>query len=142
LRLADAVYGYNGLAFLNDLVITTGCGSANVVNLAERGKLSRHHDQPALKDVFILQSKKISGWPRLASMGAPLVVGDLICFASVKGEVILIRPDLATITDRYLRHETIWSAQLGAACHSSPIAADGHLLVGCDDGRLYAFRAK
>ena len=34
------------------------------------------------------------------------------------------------------------TAELGGTCHASPVAADGHLVVGCDDGKLYAFRGK
>jgi outer membrane protein assembly factor BamB len=140
LRLANAVYGYNGLGFFDNLVITAGIGSVSAVDLNENGVLSRYQDQPAIKDVLVVSNKSILGWPRLASMGTPLVIGDLVCFASIKGEVVLVRPNLATATDRYLAQQTVWSAKLGSTCHSSPIFADGHLLIGCDDGRLYAFR--
>ena len=36
----------------------------------------------------------------------------------------------------------LWSANLGGTCHAPPVTADGMLLVGCDDGKLYAFRGR
>jgi outer membrane protein assembly factor BamB len=141
LRLANAIYGYNGLAFMNNLVFSTGIDSANAVNLNDKGELSRYKDQPALKDVLILKSTSLAG-SRLASMGTPLVIGDLVCFASRKGEVVLIQPELATTQERVVRQKTVWSTQLGDTCHGSPSFADGYLLIGCDNGKLYAFREK
>jgi outer membrane protein assembly factor BamB len=36
----------------------------------------------------------------------------------------------------------LWTAKLGGTCHAPPVAADGLLAVGCDDGFLYGFRSK
>jgi outer membrane protein assembly factor BamB len=65
-------------------------------------------------------------------MGTPLVVGDQVCFATVEGKVCLTEPD----------GKERWSYQLGGTCHATPVAADGFLVVGCDDGSLYAFRQR
>lgn len=140
LRLAHGVYGYNGLAFLNDLVVCSGIDSAVAIDLSESGQPHRFQDQPAIKDVPLLKRRSFYGWPRLASMGTPLVVGEHLCFASTKGELILVKPGVRSENDRYFNQKVVWSARLGGTCHSSPIAASGHLLVGCDDGRLYAFK--
>jgi outer membrane protein assembly factor BamB len=143
LRLGNVPYGYNPLAFTDDLMFYAGTGSAGVLDLKEPGKPSRYADRhPALKDVMVVRGKGLLGWPRLASAGAPLVAGDLVCFASIKGEVLLVRPDRASLGGKYLRHEIVWSAALGGTCHATPVAADGCLVVGCDDGNLYCFRAK
>lgn len=141
LRLANASYGYNGLAFAKNLIISAGTGSAMAVDLGEAGALSRYKDQPALKNVLVVPGKRIAGWPSLASMGTPVVTGDLVTFATVKGRLVVIRPEPASISGKLLKHKVVWSAQLGGTCHSSPIVADGHIVVGCDDGKLYAFRS-
>jgi outer membrane protein assembly factor BamB len=141
LRLVDAVYGYNGLAFLDNLAINSGTGAAAVIDLMGKGEQSRYQDQAALKGVLVMKRKQIAGWPRLASMGTPLVLGDLVCFATVAGELTIIRPEHGSIEGPLLLHKTIWSEPLGASCHSSPILADEHLLVGSDDGKLHAYRA-
>jgi GNAT superfamily N-acetyltransferase len=65
-------------------------------------------------------------------MGTPLVVGEHVCVATVSGKVSLTEPDA----------KERWSFQLGGTCHATPTAADGFLVVGCDDGLLYAFREK
>ncbi|MGE3803225.1 MAG: PQQ-binding-like beta-propeller repeat protein [Gemmataceae bacterium] len=140
LRLADAVYGYNGLAFLDDLIFTTGTGGAQVVNLRDKGELSRYKDQPALRDVLVIPSKGVASGPRLASMGTPVVAGDLLCFASTRGELLIVKPDLATLSARTPGNQILWRGKLDSTCHSSPIVVDGYLLVGCDDGLLYAFK--
>ena len=139
LQLGDIGYGHGGLAFTKDLMF---CG-ARVLDLKAKGKPSRHGEKfPALKDVMIVRSKGVVSYPRLASQTTPLVAGDLLCVASRKGEVLLIRPDPASISGKYLRHEIVWSAALGGQCHSSPAAVDGHVVVGCDDGKVYCFRGK
>lgn len=65
-------------------------------------------------------------------MGAPLVLGDKVCFATREGKVAIVEPD----------GTPLWSSLLGGTCHSSPVAAAGLLVVGCDDGHVYAFRPK
>src|SRR5262249_32892130 len=87
---------------------------------------------PTLEGVLRIQTKGLSNWPELAAMGTPLVVGDFVCFPSVKGKLYLTEPD----------GKVRWSFDLGGTCHATPVAADGFLVVGCDDGHLYAFREK
>ncbi|MHC4914195.1 MAG: outer membrane protein assembly factor BamB family protein [Planctomycetota bacterium] len=143
LRLGNLSYGYNGLAFLNDTLIYAGVGSAGSADMKAAGKPSRHEaTQPAMKGVKILGTRGLSGGRRLASMGTPLVVGEMVCFASRSGEVSLVKPDPAASAGRYMKAEKIWSFAMGGTCHATPVAADGHLVVGCDDGKLYGFRGK
>jgi outer membrane protein assembly factor BamB len=72
----------------------------------------------------------MQGSPELASMATPLVLGDKLCFSTLAGQVIL--------TD--LEGTRLWSYDLGGPSHAPPVAASGLLVVGCDDGNLYAFR--
>lgn len=141
LRLANAVYSYNGLAFFGPYVVTTGAEGTSAVDLSQPGQPNRHPDQPALAGVLVLGNLSVPDSPRVASQGTPVVAGDLIAFASTAGEVVLKRPLVDRRTERLLPWENVWSTKLGGTCHSSPIVADGRLLVGCDDGRLYAFRS-
>ncbi len=67
-----------------------------------------------------------------SAMGSPLGLGDKLAFATISGEVVLTAPD----------GRKLWSAKLGGSCHAPPVAADGMLVVGCDDGNVYAFREK
>ncbi len=143
LRLGNLAYGYNGLAFMKNLLFYAGTGAAGAADMDQEGKLNRHEKtQPALKGVRVLGARGLAGWPRLASMGTPLVVGEEICFASKKGKVILVKPDPASISGRYVKQKQLWSFAMGGTCHATPVAADGMLVVGCDDGKLYAFRGK
>jgi outer membrane protein assembly factor BamB len=129
--------------FMNDLMFFTGTGGAGVQDLRDPGKPSKHGaEHPALKDVMIVRGKGVPSSPRLASAGTPLVAGDLLCFASIKGEVLIVKPEPASIGEKYVRQEIVWNTAMGGTCHSSPVAADGFLVVGCDDGKLYAFREK
>jgi outer membrane protein assembly factor BamB len=139
LRLVSAVYGNNGLAFLGERIVTSGVDAAAVIDLSEAGAPHRYQDQPALRDVLVLPGKRLGGWSRLASMATPLAIGDLVCFAGTRGELVLLRPKFGSNTESVVSQETLWTARLGGTCHSSPIYADGRLLVGCDDGLLYAF---
>ncbi|MHC4914749.1 MAG: outer membrane protein assembly factor BamB family protein [Planctomycetota bacterium] len=143
LRLGNAHYGYGGLAFMKDVMIYTGAGAASALDLREKGKPSRHAaTQPAMKDVMIVRGKGLLGYPRLAAQTTPLVAGDLLCIASRKGEVLLLKPDPASISGKHFRHQIVWSAALGGQCHSSPAAVDGHIVLGCGDGKVYCFRGK
>ena len=74
----------------------------------------------------------MQGSPELASMAAPLALGDKLCLATLHGEVIL--------TD--LDGRRLWNYALGGPSHAPPAAATGLLVVGCDDGTLYAFRGE
>jgi outer membrane protein assembly factor BamB len=74
---------------------------------------------------------KMQGSPELASMATPLTLGDKLCFSTMAGEVVLTDFD----------GKRLWNYKLGGnAGHSAPVAAAGLLVVGCDDGRLYAFK--
>ena len=78
----------------------------------------------------MLKTKGLKSQPEFGSMGTPLALGDKICFAAVSGNVFITELDG---TKR-------WSFKLDGTCHATPIAADGVLIVGGDDGNLYAFR--
>lgn len=141
LRLGNHFYGYNAMGFLDHFMITSGLGSAGIVDLNQKGKETRYaKDQPALAGVLEIGGKGFSISGRLETMGTPLVLGDSICLATRAGEVLLLQPDLATFGERYVKVEVGWAAKLGGTCHASPVASDGFLVVGCDDGKLYAFR--
>ena len=73
----------------------------------------------------------MQGSPELASMATPLSLGDKLCFATLHGQVVL-----TTLDGRPL-----WSYELGGSSHAPPVTAGGLLVVGCDDGYVYAFRA-
>ena len=87
---------------------------------------------PTFKGVSMLKPQPLKGAPELASMAAPLALGDKLCFTTLKGKVVLTRLD----------GTRLWDYELGGPCHAPPVAADGLLVVGCDDGNLYAFRER
>lgn len=136
LRLGDASWGWGGMAFQKNRLFVSGIQSqygtagATFTDLDQPGKEITKF--PTLEGVLKLQPKSLVNYPKLAAMGTPLVIGDHVCFATVSGKVVLTEPD----------GKELWSAQLGGTCHATPVAADGYLVVGCDDGHLYAFRAK
>jgi outer membrane protein assembly factor BamB len=79
----------------------------------------------------LLVRKSLKGTGDLASMTTPLTLGSgKLCFSSLAGKLIVTGHD----------GTQLWKHQLADRCHSAPVAADGVLLVGCDDGKLYAFR--
>lgn len=136
LRLGTALpYSYGGLAFMGDRVFQSGVSSQygspgrEVVDLSQPGTPPRTK-VATLEDVLLLQATGMKGAPGLAAMTPPLVLGDTICFAALKGKVLIVEPD----------GKQLWSAPLGGACHSPPVAAAGLLVVGCDDGYVFAFR--
>jgi len=134
LRIGQASYGYGGIAFMDNLMFLSGVrgqygtAGATVTDLDEPG--GEPKKIPTLDDVPVFEPKGLKGSFELTSMGTPLVVGDKVCFASRAGEVILTEAD----------GERLWSYKLESTCHASPIAAEGLLVVGCDDGKVYAFR--
>ena len=141
LRLAGAAYGYNGIAFMNDWFVYAGTGSAGMVKLEQEGKPIKFAPKfPAVKDVTTIGGMALGGWPRLATMGTPLVLGDTICLATRAGELLITKPNYAKPRGRTIMHKQLWNYKLGGTCHATPIAADSHLVVGCDDGYLYCFR--
>lgn len=136
LRLGDAAWGWGGMAFLKNKLFVTGIQSqygrsgAVVTDLDEIGKEITKF--PTLEGVSRLSAKNFGNYAQLASMGTPLVVGELICFATAKGKVVVTEAD----------GKERWIYQLGGTCHATPVAADGYLVVGCDDGHVYAFRSQ
>lgn len=136
LRLGDASWGWGGMAFLKNKLFVSGIQSqygksgATVTDLDDAGKEIMKF--PTLEGVNRIPSKYFGNYTQLAAMGTPLVAGDLICFASVSGKLCLTDPD----------GKERWLFQLAGACHATPVAADGYLVVGCDDGNLYAFHSK
>jgi hypothetical protein len=85
---------------------------------------------PTLRGVSILKPQPLEGAVELASMAAPLVLSDKLCFATLQGKLVLTQLD----------GTRLWDYELGGPCHAPPAAAAGLLIVGCDDGCLYAFR--
>jgi outer membrane protein assembly factor BamB len=136
LRLTDTSWGWGGMAFQKNKLFTSGIQSeygtsgARVADLDVAGKPIEK--VPTLEGVQHLPSKGLSNWPQLAAMGTPLVTGDYLCFATVGGKLYLTEPNGVSR----------WTFELGGTCHATPVAADGFLVVGCDDGYLYAFREK
>jgi outer membrane protein assembly factor BamB len=139
LRLGGASYGWGGMSFAGGLLVTSGssggqgsAAGATVLDLdapgGEPSKLEGGKIIPTLEDVRLLAGKRLTP----SAMATPLSLGDKVCFATTSGEAILMTPD----------GKKLWSAKLGGTCHAPPVAADGVLVVGCDDGNVYAFREK
>jgi outer membrane protein assembly factor BamB len=129
LRMGNAPsYGYGGMAFMKNLLFMSGRGGGSATDLDGPGK--EPQKIPTLDDVRLLDQKALLA--NVASMGTPLALGDKLAFATISGEITLTALD----------GKKLWSTKLGGTCHAPPAAADGVLLVGCDDGNLYAFREK
>jgi hypothetical protein len=76
---------------------------------------------------------------RWTPMAMPLMLEGTFAFSNcgnpmlgTRGDVVVTKPD-GTV---------LWSFEFGAACTASPVAADGLMVVGAGDGRIYAFREK
>jgi outer membrane protein assembly factor BamB len=136
LRLGDASWGWGGMAFQGNKLFTSGIQSQYGTNGATFTDLDQEGVEiakvPTLEEVRRIRSKGLLGAPTLAAMGTPLVAGDLLCFATVSGKIV--------VTD--LDGKVRWSFQLGGTCHATPVAAGGLLIVGGDDGHLHAFRER
>ena len=136
LRIAEASYGYGGMAFAGGQLFQSGVlgqygtEGATSVSIDAKGGPPPEPMLPTLEGVSMLNSQPFDGAPELASMAAPLALGDKLCFATLQGKIILTKLD----------GTQLWSYELGGPCHAHPVAADGLLVVGCDDGNLYAFR--
>jgi len=160
LRIAEASYGYGGMAFVGDRLYQSGVigqyGTDGATFVPLNGKTGPPPKYVArvLAGVKILTPitlranpksvsaatsftarmsagmVKMQGSPELAAMATPLALGDKLCFATLTGKVFL--------TDLDGKH--LWNYRLGGPSHSPPVAAGGLLVVGCDDGNLYAFR--
>lgn len=135
-RLGDASWGWGGMAFQKNRLFVSGIKSeygthgGTVTDLDQVGKAIEK--VPTLEGVLRIRSKGLANYPKLAAMGTPLAIGDFVCFPAVSGNLQL--------TDA--TGKLAWAFQLGGTCHATPVAADGFLVVGCDDGQLYAFREK
>ena len=138
LDIAEASYGYGGMAFAGDRLFQSGVQGqygtegATFVSLDEKGGPAPEQVAPTLRGVGMLIPHSLEGAAQLESMAAPLALGDKLCFATLEGKVVL--------TD--LDGKRLWSYELGGPSHAPPAAADGLLVVGCDDGNLYAFRER
>jgi len=136
LRISDASYGYGGMAFAQGQLFQSGVqgqygtNGATSIALTTEGDAPPDAMLPTLRGVSMVKPQTLEGAPELASMAAPLALGDKLCFATLLGKVVLTKLD----------GTRLWSYDLGSPCHATPVAADGLLVVGCDDGNLYAFR--
>ncbi len=136
LNIAEASYGYGGMAFAGDRLFQSGVqgqhGAEGASYVSLNGKAEPPPEQvaPTLKGVGILTPTPLEKAAELESMATPLALGDKLCFATLEGKVIL--------TD--LDGKQLWKYELGGPSHASPVAAGGLLVVGCDDGNLVAFR--
>lgn len=137
LRIGDASYGYGALAFVKNRIYQSGVqgeygtNGAHVTDLDQDGQPIKQKI-PTLEGVLRLAHKSLPNFPELAAMVAPLILGEAVCFATRTGKLIVTDPT----------GKQLWTHQLPGPCHSPPVAVEGLLVVGCDDGRLYAFRPK
>jgi outer membrane protein assembly factor BamB len=135
LRVGVASYGTGGMAFKGDLLVQSGVrgqyghSGATVTDLSQPGQALRT-PPPSLEGVTTLVSRGLKGAPDLASMVTPLFLGEALLFAGRGGRL--------SLTD--LEGTRLASVPLGGKCHSAPVAADGLIVLGCDDGRVVAFR--
>ena len=139
LRISEASYGYGGMAFVGDQIFQSGLlgqygtTGATSVSFSDKGEPPPESMLPTLGRVSILSPQPLERAEELISMAAPLALGDdQLCFATLEGKVILTT----------LHGSQLWNYELGGPCHAPPAVADGLLVVGCDDGNLYAFRAR
>lgn len=131
LRLIEsAPSGPNGVGFLKNALFVTGVRGALWCDLGEKG--TDPPKIPTLEEVRGLSLRWLADSPTLASAVTPLVLGDKVCFASRDGKIIVTEPS----------GKPLWSFAMESTCHSSPTAVNGLLVVGCDDGYVYAFRPK
>lgn len=160
-RIAETSYGYGGMAFVEDRLFQSGVlgqyGTLGATSIALNGETGPPPEQvaPTLKGVKMLSPKPLrnpdlapaetsfrarmsvgmvnmQGSPELASMGTPLSLRDKLCFSTLHGKVVLTSPD----------GRPLWSYELGGPSHAPPVAVNGLLVVGCDDGHVYAFRSE
>jgi outer membrane protein assembly factor BamB len=64
---------------------------------------------------------------------APAAAGDRVLVATLKGEVLELRPDTGQVARRHA---------VGAAIRAQPVVVDGWIYVGTEDGRLVAIDTK
>jgi len=61
-----------------------------------------------------------------------VICGDRVVVGSDDGRVYMV-----SLNDG----KELWSYDIGQAVDSSPAIAEGKLVIGCDDGSVYAFGA-
>ncbi|MCK6471606.1 MAG: PQQ-binding-like beta-propeller repeat protein [Planctomycetes bacterium] len=135
LRMAGAGYGYGGMAFDKNLVFVTGIASQYGSSAARAFDL----DAPDMEGKGIGASEPIrvisagKGYPGgVDGMTTPVALDGKTVFTKRNGTIVLLDRD----------GKMLWSAKMGGQSHADPAVAGGVLVVGCDDGKLYAFRAK
>ena len=64
---------------------------------------------------------------------SPVICGDKVVFGSLDGIIYMIR-----LSDG----SKVWSYETGQAITSSAAVAKGMVIIGCDDGYLYAFSVR
>lgn len=158
LSIAETSYGHGGIAFAGGRIFQSGVHGqygtfgATAIPLDAAGSPPPEPVAPTLTGVKMIEPelllenpeteefysarmssgmKKLPASPDLATVASPLALGDKLCFSTLGGEIVL--------TD--LTGKRLWSHPLGASSHSPPAAAGGLLVVGCDDGFVYAFRS-
>lgn len=137
-KIGPASYAYGGLAIISRQVLNTGVqgqyGTPGLcaLDFSGGGKELTWGGKPlpTMEGAREFGSRSLGA--DLGAMGAPLALGDRIAAATLKGDVVLLTPTGARL----------WTGKLGGTCHAPPVAAGGLLVVGCDDGHLYAFREK
>lgn len=128
--VVPAPYGRGGLAIANNRMFVAGLTGAALCDLDDKGS-----DPPkvaTLDDVRRLSLRHFKSLGTLSATATPLVLGENVCFVSREGKLILAE----------LQGKEVWTYAMGATCHSSPVAADGLLIVGNDQGWIHAFRRK
>ena len=61
---------------------------------------------------------------------SPVIVGDRVVFGASSGEITIL--DVAT-------GEMRWQFETGSSVVASPAIAEGRLVIGTEDGQMYAF---
>ncbi|MFH1920502.1 MAG: hypothetical protein ABIP48_11530, partial [Planctomycetota bacterium] len=99
LRIAEASYGYGGMAFVGDRLFQSGLlgqyGTTGATSISSDAKGGPPPESmlPTLKGVSMLSPQPLEGGSELASMAAPLALGDKVCFVTLEGNVILTKLD-------------------------------------------------
>jgi len=83
---------------------------------------------------FTLAGELVWRVPLIAGSNAgPLVIGDRVLLGGDDGYLRLL-----TLAEG----RSVWSYRVGGPIESSPAVANGYVVVGCNDGYVYAFRAE
>lgn len=127
LSFADAPLGRARFVFQAGRIVTVGPAGPDTCDFSGDGKVL---ESERLGNPKIYGGKKLRGASSLGTVERPFAAKGQLIFGTRAGTLVVTDPD----------GNRLWSAQLGGSCHASPVAAAGYLLVGCDDGYLYAFR--